>query len=57
MNNVQWFLGDAAGNVKSVPALLQDVPSLKHFKDALTWWAASHSVKLVTEAVILGLLS
>ena len=43
MNNVQWFSGDAAGNVKSTPALLQYVPSPKHFKDALTLWAASHN--------------
>ena len=47
-------LGGSAGNVKTVPFLLQDVPSLKHFKDALTMWAAGQSMELLTETVIPG---
>ena len=50
-------LGGSAGNVKTVPSLLQDVPSLKHFKDALAVWAAGQSMELLTKKVIPGLLS
>ena len=50
-------LGGSAGNVKAMPSLLQNVPSLKHFKDALTMWAAGQSIELLTETVIPILLT
>ncbi|KAL3155449.1 hypothetical protein ABBQ38_011005 [Trebouxia sp. C0009 RCD-2024] len=49
-------LSNCPGDIKSLSPLVQDVPSLQHFKAALTTRADDHEVELLTNTAIVWLV-